>query len=276
MKKKKKKLTIIAIALTAIVGWSGSSLAFPSSPFFQLGDLLLGGTLSEITALFDEIKGYITAIANADGQAIFDFLIGELQVNCSDEIFLQEGCAEITPEGSTIADILADSTGAFGLPDPTIYQEKIDLELDSSTQLPTWGYYNNQTLASPLVKNAADRAMTEIVAGTLLSSSGQESIKQRLELDAANSEAIATNAQLASQANNTQDVLKYLTAIVAQQSIFDQESAKYGAQGRMDNQVSNLNLANISRTVDRQENERNVNNNLTSMESVYATLGLRF
>lgn len=271
---KKKKLTIITITLTGIIGWSGSSLAFTSSPFFELGDLLLGGTLSEITALFDEIKGYITAIANADGEAILDFLIGELQVNCSDETFLQEGCAVITPEGSTIADILADSTGAFGLPDPKIYQEKIDLELDSSTQLPTWGYYNNQTLASPLVKNAADRTMTEIVAGTLLSSSGQESIKERLELDAANSEAIVTNAQLASQANNTQDVLKYLTAIVAQQSIFAQETAKYGAQGRMDNQVSNLNLANISRTVDRQENERNVNNNLTSMESVSATLGI--
>ena len=93
-------------------------------------------------------------------------------------------------------------------------------------------------------------------------------------MDGANSEAIVTNAQLASQANNSQDVLKYLTAIVAQQSIFAQETAKYGAQNRMDNQVSNLNLANISRTVDRQENERNVNNNLTSMESVYATLGI--
>ena len=169
----KKKLTIIAITLTGIVGWSGSSLAFSGSPFFELGNLLLGGSLSEITALFDEIKGYIEEVANADGKAILDFLIGELQVNCSDRILLQEGCAVITPEGSTIADILADSTGVFGLPDPNIYHEKIDLELDNSTQLPTWGYYNNQTLASPLVKNAADRTMTEIVAGTLLSSSGQ-------------------------------------------------------------------------------------------------------
>ena len=259
MKMKMKKLTIISISLAVILGFSAPTRAFQ---------------LSDIFALFEEIKGYVEEVANADGFDILNFLIGELQVNCSDEIFLQEGCAVITPEGSTIADILADSTGAFGLPDPIIYQEKIDLELDSSTQLPTWGYYNNQTLASPLVKNAADRAMTEIMAGTLLSSSGQESIQERIDQHAAISEEIINNAQLASEADNTQDVLKYLTAIVAQQSIFAQENTKYGAQNRMDNQVSNLNLANISRTVDREENERNVNNNLTSMETVSATLGI--
>ena len=268
---------LLPLTIAATVGVTGSALAFSDSPFFDLGDAILGGSLSELVGLYEEVIGYVEEIANADGQAILSYLIGEFQVSCAEsegEGYLPEACAQITPDGSTIADVLAENVGAMGLPVPSDYREAIDDELSDSDKLPTWGYYTNQTLAKPLVKNAGDRALAEFNAASLLSDQGQESIEEGLQDDASNSETIINHAQAANAATNTQDVLKRIAYINAHRAIYLQKMTKNSAQNRVDNQISNLNLANISRTEDQRLNMERVNQNLTTAEAISATLGI--
>ena len=250
-------LSTLTIA-TSVFAFDGSN-----SPYFQIADKLLGGSLGQIEGLVREIYDYLDDVIDSNGLSVLDALWAELQGQCQDEGFA-EVCGLITREGTSLVEVLSATTSALGIPDPTQYHDHIAREINQSTQLTPWGYYTNSSPAQTQIRNAADRGLTTVWAGSLLSGEGQAQAQESWQLNAELAQAGIETATQAFKATNTQDVLKMIALMHSQQMILTQKTSTTKEMSRLDHQIANLNLANISQSVDLQLNQKAVEDQIRS------------
>ncbi|MBR8831707.1 MAG: hypothetical protein N5P05_002701 [Chroococcopsis gigantea SAG 12.99] len=259
----KSRLTTTGLIIVALLS-PAAVFAF-DSPFIGLADKLSGGLVGEVLGLYNEVKGYVEDIINSDGRDILELVLNQAIGDCNgnnnggDNI-----CGKITADGSVLAKILESAKGELNIPAPLDYGKAVRYELDSNNQFPSWGYYGNQWQVQRLATNAGDREVTALFADTLLGDGGQKKVSQSLERAAEVTQSVLQTGEEALGAESTQDAVKILAWANAQQAILTQQQVKDGQMSRVDSQITNLNLSNISDTLDQQRSDRYVKERIDS------------
>lgn len=166
------------------------------------------------------------------------------------------------PSNSSMGTILADSQGAAGIPVPTQVRSKVRQAAEATTSADI--YDSNPVVIAHYRHNLAERSMTRLASEGVLGEMGQAKLKQELngiQSAATQSAAAATSAQ---GLNVTQDVMKQQAQITAHHSALLGSIAVDSKQQRIDTALSNLNLTNISRSLDEQNRTRRVDRTLAA------------
>jgi len=108
------------------------------------------------------------------------------------------------------------------------------------------------------------RAATLLSINTVLGEEGQQQMREEIEQSSEVVQSIFDTSNQAQSLDSTQDVVKALARINAQQSLI---TAMYHAstiRSRTDTQFTNLNLANISRSLDEQNRNKQAQSTVDS------------
>lgn len=277
----KKKVVIMSSAIggTLLIGPPAVAfLGFIDSPLIRLADeYLFGGvveTAEELFNLGEEASGYVEEVFNSNGITVVESLLGNARNTCSGSDVPLEICNDIALDGGSIIEAMENNEGILGLPIPENYQqEMVDILLDS-TEEPSWGYVSNPSVIADDVKHAGDRGLALLNSNTILSVQGQEDMKKRIETN----ETIArTSMEIGTQAlrtRNERKLLRMMALMEAQQTILQQSQANTAEMSRVDQQITNLNLANISKTLDKEQTEKQVEKRVVTDGLIRAVNGL--
>lgn len=152
---------------------------------------------------------------------------------------------------TSIGQILNDSKGAMGLPDPlkmrSLVAGSIDDPQDSGDLFNT-----NTEIARHYTLNVADRGAARMVAYQTLSDEGQKRLLDNLK-SVQNTVGKSLQSAVEGQSLNvTQDVMKKMLEMQAQQTMITGAIASSTNLDQIHQSVQHLQLSNISRELDRQ------------------------
>ncbi|MGK7947264.1 MAG: hypothetical protein AB4368_00275 [Xenococcaceae cyanobacterium] len=176
--------------------------------------------------------------------------------------------------GSSTTDILADSTGELGIPNPNQARQEVEERVDTTGE--TDFFEVNPEVHSLYLANSLDRVATKIAIDTVLGEEGQQQIQTELEITNSTLAAIASEAEAAQELDVTQDVMKATIRVMANQSALMGASHTDATNARIDRQFGNLNLVNISRTLDEGQKAKRVESAAAGAKALYmgAQVGL--
>ena len=176
--------------------------------------------------------------------------------------------------GSSVTDILAGSTGELGIPNPNQARQDIENRIDETEQ--TDFFEVNPEVHALYLANSLDRVATKIAIDTVLGEEGQQQIQTELATTNSTLVAIAEEAEAAQELDVTQDVMKAMIRVMANQSTLMGASHSNASNARIDRQFSNLNLVNISRTLDEGRKAKRVESAAAGAKALYmgAQVGL--
>lgn len=238
-----------SLAATALV----ATLSFPARAFIS-----------------DELSGIVW-------QVIEDFLQDDLNLNQWMDViqdFLNSSCSYglpvvhiVAPDGdycsstgsSTTGEIVGQAQGEMGVPSPN--QARVEIEA-GATNTPadiTLDVFEvNPVVHGVYSSNNVDRDLTRMQVQTVLGQAGQAKTKEQIDSTQQVVEGISTDANDAQELDVTQDVMKKQIKAFAQQSLILGQMRSDALQARLDTQFTNLNLTNMSRTLDEVgRSERN-------------------
>lgn len=140
-----------------------------------------------------------------------------------------------------------ESVGALGLPDATETREKIE-EIAASI--------NSAVNNVDKVTNEIDRQITRADSDTTLSKEGQELTKQQVEKTQTSIEQVQADASAAQDDVVTQNVMKRMAQQNTQIAGILGAMRTDGLKSKQSQDLANLNLTNISRSLDGQNQVR--------------------
>ncbi|WP_041237811.1 hypothetical protein [Gloeothece citriformis] len=172
--------------------------------------------------------------------------------------------------------ILEDVTGELGIPDPIEARSQIQEKVDQAGETDD-PFIVNPELYGIELGNISDRSATALSVKTVLSQEGQEQMTEEIEQSSEVVQSILDTSDEAQSYNSTQDVVKALARINAQQSVITAMQHASSLRNRTDAQFTNLNLANISRSLDEQNRDKQAQStvdgflllNLTSQSNLF-------
>ena len=185
---------------------------------------------------FDDFTDLINAGFNA-----LDSLFTEL---------IDDTFGDYSPE---IHAAVQETRGVLGLPDPIEVEERLRAELESQIGGVLSPDPDNQTID---YTHGVDREATRAKAGSILSQDGQQRVVERMQQVALTTQEIGLHADNAQVAISTQAAIKE----IAQQNAYQAELL--GAveleliNSRVDAQLGNLTMVNISETLDQERRHR--------------------
>lgn len=138
--------------------------------------------------------------------------------------------------------------GALG-PKATEARQKVKEQVLKSEK-PVDRFGLDRSSAAEYAARETDRLNTMLQIDSVLSTKGQEATKKAIEDTQATIQDIANTAEAAQGLNVTQDVMKSLVSVQARQSELIGQLRSEQLRSRIDTQYTNLNLANISRSLD--------------------------
>ena len=149
----------------------------------------------------------------------------------------------------SIGEILSRSRGPLGIPTPERARQTVEETLRNAGESPDT-FEINPVVHALFVGNAADRANTKLAIDSVLGDAGQEQIAQEMQtIQGAVTQTFA-ESEGAQVLDVTQDVQKAAIRLQAQQSLIAGATQAELMKLRTDTQFSNLNLTNLSRSVD--------------------------
>ncbi|WP_013321055.1 hypothetical protein [Gloeothece verrucosa] len=157
--------------------------------------------------------------------------------------------------GDSMTGILRDVTGDLGIPDPMQARAQIQEKVDEAGETAD-PFIINPELYGIELGNLSDRSATSLSAKTVLSDEGQQQMEDEIEQSSEIVQSILDTSDEAQSYDSTQDVVKALTRINAQQSVITAMQQASSLRSRTDTQFTNLNLANISRSLDQQNRDK--------------------
>lgn len=158
-----------------------------------------------------------------------------------------------------VTDIMQDSLGEMGIPNPNEVRGRIDdgaVSL-SPADIPD-AFEINKVVWGTYAGNQVDRDLTRLGIETVLGATGQQRMKQESDSTQSTVKGIVTDADVAQKLDVTQDVMKKQIRIFAQQSLILGAMRADAMQARVDMQYTNLNITNISRSLDEANRARRV------------------
>lgn len=145
--------------------------------------------------------------------------------------------------GKDIKQVVSEATGALGLPDPT--KSRNEVEKVASTS-------DNPVNSVEQATNEVDRQITRAAVNATLGQDGQQQLQQQAQQTQNAVIQVAQQAQAAQEAVSTQDVLKGMAQQNAQTTSILGSLRADSLQATQNQQLTNLNLTNISRSLDGQ------------------------
>lgn len=252
----------------------GKCRRWKATAAFVATTLLLAATpsSSSLAQEFIENSSSLNEVMSNIESTVLDLLgLARWQVQLND--LLNDPCRDLpvvfitTPEpgwclassggASSISDILLDSTGAIGIPNPNTARQEIEKGIKQGDTAPD-AFEINAKVYAIQAGNLSDRVVTRQAIESLLGEKGQEQLARELK----GAEDIAAgNGQRAEQAQEldvTQDIMKLFIQNDAQTSAIAAGIRADLARLRVDTQFTNLNLTNISRTLDESARHERV------------------
>lgn len=205
----------------------------------------------------------VTTVVN-DAQNLFRDLTGFIKslsfenlLTLGQTAFGLESIDNLSPE---IVDFILNSAGSLAS-----IREDVQSDIQEgilSGEITSGAFSTSGATAAQELSKAADRTQTNIHAQAHFSKDGQALLEQERIATVQLIEQIQQTAQRGQSDTVTQDVMKKLLAIQAQQTQVLGQSRMDSLRGRIDTQYTNINLANISQTLDEmaagQRNQRSV------------------
>ena len=145
--------------------------------------------------------------------------------------------------GKDIDAALGDATGVLGLPDPTKSRNEVEKVASSS---------HNPVYSGDLATNEVDRQITRGAVNATLGQEGQQAIKQQADQTQNSVGLVQQQAQAAQAEVVTQNVMKQIALQNAQTGAILGSLRADSLQAAQRQELTNLNLTNISRSVDAQ------------------------
>lgn len=145
--------------------------------------------------------------------------------------------------GKDIDSALGDAMGVLGLPDPIKSRGEVEKVASSS---------NNPVYSGDRASNEVDRYITRGAANATLSREGQQAIKQQADKTQNSVDLIEQQAQAARGEVVTQNVMKQIALQNVQTGAILGSMKADSLQTLERQELTNLNLTNISRSVDAQ------------------------
>lgn len=140
-----------------------------------------------------------------------------------------------------------EAVGALGLPDATVVREKVE-EIATSS--------DDAVDTVDKATNEVDRQITRGVANSTLSKEGQENTKQQVEKTQDSIEQVQIFSDAAQEEVVTQNVMKRIAQQNTQTAAILGAMRTDGLKLQQSTELSNLNLTNISRSLDGQNQAR--------------------
>lgn len=158
-----------------------------------------------------------------------------------------------------INDVVKDSQGEMGIPNPNSVRGKINAGAVTfePADIPD-AFEINKVVWGTYAGNSFDRDLTRLGIETVLGELGQQQMKQEIDSTQETVSGIATDAESAQNLDVTQDVMKKHIRVLAQQSLILGAIRADALQARLDTQYTNLNITNISRSLDESNRSRRV------------------
>ncbi|MGB7440638.1 MAG: hypothetical protein WA919_06190, partial [Coleofasciculaceae cyanobacterium] len=145
--------------------------------------------------------------------------------------------------GTDLQAAIDQAIGQLGLPDPETVRQGIEDSLSVS---------NSPVYSGDLVSNELDRQITRAQASTVFSTSGQQQLKQELQGTQQSVQSVQQSADAAQTEVITQNVMKQIAQQNAQQAAILGALRQDSIDAAKRQELTNLNLTNISRAVDGQ------------------------
>ena len=143
--------------------------------------------------------------------------------------------------------VVSDASGVLGLPDATEVREKIE-EIASDN--------DNAVNSVDTATNEIDRQITRADSGTSLTKEGQENMKAQVEKTQTSIETVSVFSDAAQNDVVTQNVMKRIAQQNTQISGILGAMRTDGLKSKQSQDLANLNLTNISRSLDGQNQSR--------------------
>jgi hypothetical protein len=244
--------------------------AMPAQAIFgELGDIIWGLVdeylledlnLGEWQAIFDEI-------VNGNGSCLEDIPILSFLPMETGEYCAGGGSGGGDNIGGALGDIVVDTVGEMGVPDPNEARREIEKATTSNPEQTGTGdiFEINKVVWGVSAANQLDRDLTRVQISTVLGEAGQKATKQ--QIDAAQ-ETVKDSAQTADDAQSldvTQDVMKEQIKVTAQQTLLLGGLRADSLQAKNDTQFTNMNLENSSRTLDELARAERVKSSSNAM-----------
>lgn len=151
----------------------------------------------------------------------------------------------------SLPEIVRDSQGPLGIPNPNETRGKIgDAARRSDANTSVDVFEINNVVWGVYAANQLDRDLTRIAVEGVIGQSGQEAMQASVDETQKVVEQIGKDADEAQQLDITQDVMKIQAKNFAQQTAILGALRADNLKARVDTQFTNLNLGNISRTLD--------------------------
>ena len=237
------------------------------------------GTLFDLTSILGFIEGILgESLGISQWTGLFDDFASDDPCDGLPIIFfappepgwcLGGGGIGSLPSGlDSLDDILSDSRGAAGIPNPNKSRSQIEEAIAATDSTPDL-FETNPEVYAQYLGNTVDRANTKMAIETVLGEGGQQQLETERESTEEAVEAAVKTADGAQSLNVTQDAIKEIAKIEAQQTILMGSIRADSLRNRVDNQFRNLNLVNISRTVDEANRSRRVELSAQGAKAMY-------
>lgn len=229
-----------------------------------LGDSIFGDLYSSLVSFFPEIIAVDQWISLLENVINDPCAATPILFTTPSEPGWCTAATGILGNRGSITGILQDVIGDLGIPDVsqarTTIQQKVD-EVGESPDL----FISNPELYGILLGNLSDRSATSLSVKTVLSEEGQKQMQKEIEQSSEVVQSILDTSNEAQSYDSTQDVVKALARINAQQSVITTMSHASSLRSRTDAQFTNLNLANVSRSLDEQNRDKQAQSTVDSV-----------
>lgn len=158
-----------------------------------------------------------------------------------------------------IGDIVRDARGPMEIPNPNETRGRIEQSAGRAAPSVNADVFEiNNVVWSVYAANQVDRDLTRIGIESVLGASGQEKMQSSIDETKKIVQQVGKDADAAQRLDVTQDVMKLHAKNFAQQTAILGALRADNLKARVDSQFTNLNLMNISRTLDEQTRSERV------------------
>ncbi len=220
-----------------------------------LGDTIFGDIYSVLVSFFPEIVAVDQWISLIEDAINDPCEAAPILFATPSEPGWCTGATDILGGSGSITSILQEVAGDLGIPDAQQARATIQKKVDEAGDTPD-PFILNPEIYGIQLGNLTERAATSLSVKTVLSKEGQQQVREEIEQSSEIVGSILDTSNKAQSYDSTQDVVKALSRINAQQSIVAAMEHASSLRARTDTQFTNLNLANISRSLDEQNRER--------------------
>lgn len=205
------------------------------------------------------LSGSIAILLASTNVAMADSSIGDLisifnqYKNLANQYVQQISDTVGTVTSGNLQQIVKQATGALGVPDPFAVGDQVEKTVSQTTDP---GIGINPVLQGRDAQNEVERQSSQSSSQWVLGQAGQTQMSQENQQTNQAMTNINQSDQVAQQSLTTQEIMRQISKQNAQNALIQQSLQAETQQASRQMAAANMNLANISGTLDTQQREK--------------------